>query len=97
MGFSVNNLYLFEEAQKDLAEIKIYITEEEENQRAVLDVISKITKKIRILKKYAYAGTKLSEDPVWVQIGRKRRNSYVIFLSCFSSNISKTLGIWKGS
>lgn len=56
----MNNLHLSVEAQNDLAEIKAYITEELENPDAALATISRITKKIRILKNQAYVGTSLS-------------------------------------
>lgn len=56
----MNNLYLSEEAQNDLAQIKDYITEELENPAAALATVSKITKKIRILKNHAHAGAPLS-------------------------------------
>lgn len=45
----MNNLHLSKEAQNDLAEIKAYITEELENLDAALAIISRITKKIRVL------------------------------------------------
>lgn len=56
----MNNLYLSDEAQNDLAEIKAYITEKLENPTAALATINKITKNIRILKNHAYAGAPLS-------------------------------------
>ncbi len=56
----MNNLYLSEEAQNDLIEIKTYIEEDLLNPSAALAVISKITKSLRILKTYAQAGTALS-------------------------------------
>ncbi len=56
----MNNLHLSKEAQNDLVEIKTYITEELENSDAALATVSKITKKIRILKNQAYVGTPLS-------------------------------------
>ena len=43
-----------------MVEIKTYITEELENSDAALATVSKITKKIRILKNQAYVGTPLS-------------------------------------
>lgn len=56
----MNNLHLSKKAQSDLAEIKAYITEELENPDAALATVSRITKKIRVLKNQAYAGTPLS-------------------------------------
>ncbi len=43
-----------------MVEIKTYITEELENSDAALATVSKITKKIHILKNQAYVGTPLS-------------------------------------
>lgn len=59
-GSPMNNLHISEEAQNDLLEIKRYISEELENPAAAHATISKITKKIRILEKYASAGAPLS-------------------------------------
>lgn len=56
----MNNLHLSKAAQNDLAEIKGYITEELENPDAALATVSRITKKIRILKNQAYVGAPLS-------------------------------------
>ena len=56
----MNNLYISEEAQNDLDQIKNYITEELENPTAAIATVSKITKKIRILENHAYAGALLS-------------------------------------
>ena len=53
----MNNLHLSKQAQNDLAEIKAYITEELENLDAALATVSRITKKIRVLKNQAYIGT----------------------------------------
>jgi plasmid stabilization system protein ParE len=49
----MNNLHLSKEAQNDLAEIKVYITKELENPNAVLATVSRITKKIHVLKNHA--------------------------------------------
>ena len=49
MGFPMNNLHLSKEAQNDLAEIKVYITEELENPDAALATVGRITKKIRVM------------------------------------------------
>ena len=56
----MNNLYLSEEAQNDLAEIKAYIEEELESPSAALTTVSKITKSLRVLRMYALAGASLS-------------------------------------
>lgn len=56
----MNNLHLSKEAQNDLAEIKTYLTDKLENPDAALATVSRITKKIRILKSQAYVGTPLS-------------------------------------
>lgn len=56
----MNSLHLSEEAQNDLAEIKLYIAKELENPVAALATVSKITKKIRILENHARAGAPLS-------------------------------------
>lgn len=56
----MNNLHLSKEAKNDLVEIKAYITEELENLDAALATVSRIIKKIRILKNQAYVGTPLS-------------------------------------
>ena len=56
----MNNLHLSQEAQRDLAEIKIYIEKELLNPSAALAPVSNITKNLRILREYANAGTPLS-------------------------------------
>lgn len=56
----MNNLYLSQAAQDDLAEIKAYISEELENPTAALSTVGRITKSIRILKNHAMAGAPLS-------------------------------------
>lgn len=56
----MNNLYLSEEAQNDLMEIKAYIEEELQNPSAALATVSKITKSLRILQNHAQAGALLS-------------------------------------
>lgn len=56
----MNNLHLSQEAQRDLAEIKIYIEKELLNPSAALATVSKTTKNLRILREYANAGTPLS-------------------------------------
>lgn len=49
----MNKLYLSEEAQIDLAEIKTYISEELENPSAALNTVRCITKSLRILHRDA--------------------------------------------
>lgn len=56
----MNNLYLSQAAQDDLAGIKAYISEELENPTAALSTVGRITKSIRILKNHAMAGAPLS-------------------------------------
>ena len=56
----MNNLYLSEEAQNDLLEIKAYIEEELLNPSAALATVSRITKSLRILQNHAQAGAPLS-------------------------------------
>ena len=55
----MNNLYLSEEAQNDLLEIKDYIEEELLNPSAALTTVSRITKSLRILQNHAQAGALL--------------------------------------
>lgn len=56
----MNNLHLSQEAQNDLIEIKAYIEEELLNPSAAQATISKITKRLRILRTHAKAGAPLS-------------------------------------
>ena len=56
----MNNLYLSQAAQDDLAGIKAYISEELENPTAALATVGRITKSIRILRNHAMAGAPLS-------------------------------------
>ena len=56
----MNKLYLAPEARKDLAEIKAYIAEELENEKAAISVVAKITKKIRVLREHALIGAPLA-------------------------------------
>ncbi len=56
----MNNLHVSPTAQNDLAEIKAYITEELDNPDAALSILRKITKSIRVLQEYAFAGAPLS-------------------------------------
>lgn len=56
----MNNIYLSEEAQNDLMEIKAYIENELLNPSAALATVNRITKSLRILRTYAQAGARLS-------------------------------------
>lgn len=56
----MNDLHLSIEAQRDLADIKAYITEDLENPQAALSVVTKITKTIRMLRDHALIGASLS-------------------------------------
>ena len=56
----MNNLHLSQEAQRDLAEIKIYIKKKLLNPSAALENVNKKKKNLRILREYANAGTPLS-------------------------------------
>lgn len=82
------NLYFSPKAQSDLAEIRDYITDELENPTAALATISKITKKIRILKNHALAGALLSSI---VDIESDYRflvsGSYLVFYRVYGKDI----------
>lgn len=56
----MNKVYLSPEAENDLKEIEAYITEELENPEAALATVSRIIKKLRILREHAFAGALLS-------------------------------------
>ncbi len=56
----MNSLHIAPEALRDLEGIKEYISEELDNPKAAINQINKITNRIRILKKHAYAGAALS-------------------------------------
>lgn len=56
----MNNLHISYEAQNDLAEIKAYIMKELENPGAACATVGKITKSMRILVNYPYAGASLT-------------------------------------
>lgn len=56
----MDSLFLSEEAQNDLIEIKTYIEEELLNPSAALATVSRITKSLRILQNHAQAGALLS-------------------------------------
>ena len=53
------NLHISPQAQKDLLDIKEYITEELGNPTAALNVLEKITKRIRELSDYPELGVSL--------------------------------------
>lgn len=53
-------IYVSPEARKDLLEIKEYICEELCNAKAAIDVVSKITKRIRELQEFPKLGTPLT-------------------------------------
>ena len=54
------HLYISPEAQNDLLDIKKYIASDLENPTAALNVVSKITKSIRMLEAFPEMGTPLS-------------------------------------
>lgn len=56
----MNNLYLSEEAQNDLSEIKNYIEEELLNPSAAITTVNKIMNSLNILKSYALIGAPLT-------------------------------------
>ncbi len=56
----MSNLILSTDAKKDLADIKRYITENLENPKAALSVLSKITDNIRLLRSHPLIGTPLT-------------------------------------
>lgn len=56
----MSNLTLSADAKKDLADIKRYITENLENPKAALAVLSKITDNIRLLRSHPLIGTPLT-------------------------------------
>lgn len=56
----MNKIYLSEEAQNDLIEIKTYIEEELLNPEAAIATVSRITRSLHILRTYAQAGALLS-------------------------------------
>ena len=60
MELPMNNIYLSQEAQDDLVEIKAYIEDVLENPAAALSTVSKITKSLRVLRTFALAGAALS-------------------------------------
>lgn len=56
----MNRLFVSPEAQKDLFEIKKYISEELENPKAAIRIVLKITKKLRGLIDFPEVRTMLS-------------------------------------
>ena len=56
----MNDLYLSDEAQADLAGIKSYIAKDLENPSAALSTVRNITKDIRRLRKHSLIGASLS-------------------------------------
>ena len=56
----MNKLAISPQAKKDLEDIKAYISEELENPIAAVNVVSRITKKIKNLKDTPGIGTSLS-------------------------------------
>ncbi len=55
----MNKLHLSFDAQRDLADVKAYITAELGNPQAALAVTARITKKIRLLREHGSIGTPL--------------------------------------
>lgn len=84
----MSNLRLSSEAQRDLSEIKEYITEELENPKAALSIVGKITQSIRILIDHPLAGAQLSsvanvdDDCRFLVSG-----NYIVFYRVSGSNI----------
>lgn len=56
----MTKLYISPMAQKDLLEIKKYISEELENPVAALRIVSEITRKVRYLSTFPKSGGELS-------------------------------------
>lgn len=56
----MNELHLSPQAQNDLIEINDYITHDLENPEAARRTVRRITKELRILQTFAFAGTSLS-------------------------------------
>jgi addiction module RelE/StbE family toxin len=56
----MNKLAISPQAREDLEGIKTYISEELENPIAAVNVVSRITKKIKLLKNTPGIGTRLS-------------------------------------
>lgn len=84
----MNELHLSKEAQNDLAAIKAYITEELENPDAALATVSRIAKKIRILKNQAYVGAPLS-SVADTESGYRFliSGNYLIFYRAYGKNV----------
>ncbi len=56
----MNKLHLSPQAQNDLSEIKDYIAHDLENPEAAQRTVRRITKELRILQTFAFAGAPLS-------------------------------------
>lgn len=56
----MNKLHTAPQVYRDLAEIKTYISKKLKNPGAAVSIVSRITKDIRILKDYSFAGPPLS-------------------------------------
>lgn len=56
----MNKLHLSPQAQNDLIEINDYIAHDLENPEAARRTVRRITKELRILQTFAFAGTSLS-------------------------------------
>lgn len=88
MGSHMNKLQVSKAAQKDLQEIKAYIAVDLENPGAAVAAVSKITKKIRLLKDNPLMGpaltavTDASSDERFLVCG-----NYLVFYSVTRENI----------
>lgn len=56
----MNKLHLSHAARRDLAEIQEYISAELENPKSAKGIVKNITKDIRVLQSFAFAGPLLS-------------------------------------
>lgn len=88
MGSHMNKLQVSKAAQKDLQEIKAYIAVDLENPGAAVAAVSKITKKIRLLKDNPLMGpaltavTDANSDERFFVCG-----NYLVFYSVTRENI----------
>lgn len=88
MGSHMNKLQVSKAAQKDLQEIKAYLAVDLENPGAAVAAVSKITKKIRLLKDNPLMGpaltavTDASSDERFLVCG-----NYLVFYSVTRENI----------
>ena len=55
----MNRLHLTKQAQRDLSEIKRYISEELENPAAAMNTVKQITQNMRMLESFPHSGTPL--------------------------------------